>query len=470
MTDSPVVSNGRDASVDQTVTRYIDAVALRAGRNTMSPGETAPGPAPGATPLSTAGRSALGDQYEEMKRHAVIDQAGGRRLRLLKKLVLRVARIFTHHQNAFNRATIQSLQDMAAVVIVEQDERATLTEEIRRLQADVSSLVTAIHTQRAEIDNRLTGTYAGIASTQSGLSEQAAALDRLGKELFELRVAHFDLARERVRDASAITMQQGRLEMLLREVRRHLPDDGPPREFLAAFSRELTDQLASLYADFEGTFRGSREEIAARQTVYLDYVYSLKAGTAPVLDLGCGRGEWVELLTQHGIPAYGVDTNKPFVERNVERGLDVRLEDGAEHLGKVAEGSLGAITAFHLVEHIDLLALVELVDSSLRALAPGGALILETPNPTNVVVGSAAFYLDPTHLKPLHPQFLSFLVQSRGFVDVELRYLNPSPEPAFVVPPMPDEQQTAAMTRIVDYLNWAFFGPQDYAVIGRKAG
>jgi O-antigen chain-terminating methyltransferase len=92
-------------------------------------------------------------------------------------------------------------------------------------------------------------------------------------------------------------------------------------------------------------------------------------------------------------------------------------------------------------------------------------VILETPNPTNVVVGSSSFYLDPTHRNPVHPLFLQFLLEARGFVDVELRYLHPSREAGFSLPDDDEPQRR----RLVDHLNWAFFGPLDYAVIGRKA-
>ena len=106
------------------------------------------------------------------------------------------------------------------------------------------------------------------------------------------------------------------------------------------------------------------------------------------------------------IAGYGVDINEVVVERCRARGLDVRAADALVHLREVPEGSVRAVTSFHVVEHLSLDTLVQLIDAALVALKAGGLLIFETPNPTNINVGAASFYLDPTHLKPLHPQFL----------------------------------------------------------------
>jgi O-antigen chain-terminating methyltransferase len=236
----------------------------------------------------------------------------------------------------------------------------------------------------------------------------------------------------------------------------------------AAAAATIDERASELYAEFEDVFRGSRSEIAQRQKTYLD-VLEAAGAEGPVVDIGCGRGEWLELLTQHGIQAYGVDTNEAVLQAARDRGLDVRSGDGLKHLAALPPGSVRAVSAFHFAEHISLSDLMHLLDASLRALRPGGLLILETPNPTNLVVGAASFYIDPTHLRPLHPQFLEFLVKVRGFVDVEVRYVNPLAESQIVLPQMGTDVQAEAMQRVVSQLNWALFGPQDYAVIGRKA-
>lgn len=442
---------------------YIDAVASRAIEALM--------PNMGTTETRLSTLDGLSGYLQNAAECASIDELPRHtRLRFLKRLILRVARLFTHRQVAFNRAALAALHDLGAAAEAMRVELGSLRDEVDGLGRQVDGLVQEeVEALRQEMSRRIASAAAGVASVEVGLQEALEFAHRLETEVNQVSLRVFDVARDQAAGRTELRVQQSQLEMLLREARAHLPEPDGTKPFLATLSREFDERLESLYAQFEEAFRGSRDEISQRQKVYLDYVYSLRGQDAPVVDLGCGRGEWLDLLKQHGVPAYGVDTNRPFVEMNLERGLDVRLGDALEHLRQVPQSSLGAVTGFHFAEHVDLLALIEVIDAALRALRPGGLVILETPNPTNIVVGSAAFYLDPTHLKPLHPQFLEFLVRARGFVDVELRYLNPFPEPPFVVPLMPDEGQTQAMQRIVDQLNWALHGPQDFAVIGRKA-
>lgn len=227
----------------------------------------------------------------------------------------------------------------------------------------------------------------------------------------------------------------------------------------------VTDDLdAAFYLDFETRFRGSREEIEARQWDAVRFVASLVGQDAPLLDLGAGRGEWLAVVGKAGIPAYGVDSNSEMAAAAVAAGLDVRVGDALEHLSHVEPGTLGAITAFHLVEHVPLAVLRRLLDLSLRALRPGGLLLLETPNPTNLVVGSAAFYLDPTHLRPLHPYFLQFLVQQHGFEGVEVHLVHPVDEELAT-----GGAGTDRASRVLDAAAYAIFGPQDTLVFGRRA-
>ena len=462
-----------DASLDE-VSVYLDQVIAAAM------GESRPGtPITPALSASAAHTPLLLDsQLGVMRAQAEIDGLPAKtRFRFFKRLLLRMSRLFTRRQVAFNRAALDAITELTAANDRQAAEITALRGHFAQLATETAgqfSGAAKFHKEllifRAETLNRLTTSHAALTSAQLGLEESHEAVEQIGKEVAELRLKLFDLARERASDRTELMMQSSRLEMLLNEARRPAPADGQPDPLALAFSREMDGALSQLYSRFENVFRGTREEISRRQETYLDYVYPLKGGDVPVLDLGCGRGEWLELLRRHGIPAYGVDTNEPFVDKNRERGLDVRLEDGAAHLASVPEGSLGAVSAFHLVEHIELAALIALIDGALRAIVPGGLIILETPNPTNLIVGASAFYLDPTHLKPIHPQFLEFLVQERGFVNVERRYLNPSPEPAFTVPQLESEEQTAVMERLVEHLNWAFFGPQDTGVIGRKAG
>jgi O-antigen chain-terminating methyltransferase len=216
-----------------------------------------------------------------------------------------------------------------------------------------------------------------------------------------------------------------------------------------------------LYLTFEDVYRGAREEIRSRQSVYLPLLQEHKIGspTMPVLDIGCGRGEWLELLRENGLNARGVDTNEAMVEYCRRLDLKVTQADAIEHLRGLEGRSLGAVTVFHVLEHLTFDNVIELLDEALRVLKPGGLVILETPNPANLLVGAHTFYLDPTHQRPLPSGLLRFLVEARGFCDVSVKELNP-PDPSVRLP----EDGSIIARRLNDYL----YGPQDYAVIGWK--
>jgi len=244
------------------------------------------------------------------------------------------------------------------------------------------------------------------------------------------------------------------------------PDGGGPEAALEAVEPEDAQPLSpAAYLEFERRFRGAREEIQQRQWDAVRFVEGLIGGSAPLLDLGAGRGEWLGVLQQAGIPAYGVDTNPEMAGAAVDAGLDVRAGDALAHLDGLPEGSLGAVSAFHLVEHVPIPVLRKLLDAAYLALRPGGILLLETPNPTNLVVGAASFYLDPTHLRPLHPQFLHFLVEMHGFVDVQVHFVHPVDGELATMTAGLDGSRDA---RVLDAAAYALFGAQDYVVMARR--
>ncbi|MYM97365.1 class I SAM-dependent methyltransferase, partial [Duganella vulcania] len=174
---------------------------------------------------------------------------------------------------------------------------------------------------------------------------------------------------------------------------------------------------AGFYRAFEDRYRGSRELIKQRLRAYEPFFAPLRTLQDPpaALDLGCGRGEWLELLGEQGFRAHGVDLDDGMLAACRERGLDVELGDAVACLRALPDNSLAVVSAFHLVEHIPFELLQTLVAEARRVLLPGGLLIMETPNPENLVVGASSFYLDPTHLRPIPPQLLAFVTEFGGF-------------------------------------------------------
>jgi SAM-dependent methyltransferase len=227
------------------------------------------------------------------------------------------------------------------------------------------------------------------------------------------------------------------------------------------------------YFELERRYRGTEEEIRERIASYLPYLSAGAAG-GPALDLGCGRGEALALLGEHGIAARGVDGSARMVATCRERGLDAVQGDLFAVLAATAPASLGAVLSFHVVEHLPIGSLDRLVRLAWGALRPGGVLILETPSPLSLVVGARNFWLDPTHARPVHPDSLRLLYELAGFDPVERLDLRPFPPaerlPEIDISRLPAEQRVLAdaVNRLRDHLDDLLYGCQDFALIGVK--
>jgi SAM-dependent methyltransferase len=221
-------------------------------------------------------------------------------------------------------------------------------------------------------------------------------------------------------------------------------------------------QFAAIYADFTDRFRGSTAEVTEKLTSYLPDVHRLVGDSGgAVVDVGSGRAEWLALLRDADVHASGVDANPTFVQAALARGLDVVHGDGVTHLQGLPRDSVDLVTAFHLIEHLDVETLLALLAAARQALRPGGCVLLETPNPANLRMAACDFYNDPTHRSPLPPALTEYLVSVSGFSDVEVRPLHPSQSPLDIAVDTAGE-----LERLVEL---TLYGPQDYAVLGYKS-
>ena len=194
-----------------------------------------------------------------------------------------------------------------------------------------------------------------------------------------------------------------------------------------------------------------------------------------MLDVGCGRGEFLELCREIGVEARGIDVDAAMVARCREAGLAAEHGDALAYLESHADGALGGIFSAQVIEHIPPEALVALVRLAYRKLRPGGVLLCETPNPACLTVFSGAFYVDLSHLKPIHPEAARFVLEAAGFRDVEIRYVNPVPpdgklqrlEPFWYMRRY-EEVFLSQINDNFERLNQLLWGAQDYAVIGRR--
>lgn len=345
-----------------------------------------------------------------------------------KKLLRRITRpyitLILSRQVEFNSALLQLLN---AFVLPVRDGLATLTRRHEDLSLDLQERLTVEHAERLRRDR-----------------EVAERLGALAARVEDLRA---EVERGR-RPAPAVTPAP-----------------------LPAVPAGLGTLPATAYVQFEDRHRGTSEEIQQRQRGYLE----LFAGRGPVLDVGCGRGEFLLLCKEAGIEARGIDVDAGMIARCRETGLDAEQADALAYLERQPDGALGGIFCAQVIEHIPSEALIALVRLAHRKLRPGGVLLCETPNPACLTVFSGAFYVDLSHIKPIHPEAARFVLEAAGFRDVEVRYVNPVPpdgklqrmEPFWYM----RRYEEAFLTQINDNferLNQLLWGAQDYAAIGRR--
>ena len=215
------------------------------------------------------------------------------------------------------------------------------------------------------------------------------------------------------------------------------------------------------YREFEDRFRGSREEILDRLREYVPHLIFLKERRFKdgiVADLGCGRGEWLEILRDEGIDAIGIDTNERQAQAAKELGLNVIIADAIEWMEQQKDRSVSLLSAMHVIEHMQFDQIVRLLKEAARVLKPGGSILLETPNPESLIVGAYKFWFDPTHVRPYPPELISQLLESLGFGQIEVLRLHPDGRNR-------EYRDVHAVPRPVADL---LAGPLDYAILCRK--
>jgi SAM-dependent methyltransferase len=351
---------------------------------------------------------------------------------------------------------LESAQLRLQAAEVERNVRTSAAQaEEASLRQELSEVKNALNETKARLTEK---DYASVTHRIEELGQRVEA-ETAQREQMAIRLSELGLLTHQAR--ANLSIQDRRLDLFIQEARKRLPQPFTDDHLEEIVKQHTSHRYDSLYAAFEDVFRGSREEIKAKQSVYLPLLREHEIGSSNmlILDLGCGRGEWLELLREGGLQARGIDCNETVIEYCKSAGLDVIHGDALSYLGTLPDASLGALTSFHMIEHLPFDLTLALIDEGLRVLKTGGILILETPNPQNILVGTHTFYLDPTHLKPLPSSMVRFFVEARGFCNVHVRELNPYPASVRLA----DDGRGLA-SRLNDYL----YGPQDYAVIGQK--
>jgi len=215
--------------------------------------------------------------------------------------------------------------------------------------------------------------------------------------------------------------------------------------------------LDAIYKKFEDRFRGSEKSIEDRLAFYTDLFKNMPSHLKKksILDIGCGRGEFLAFAKKNNLKAIGIDVNQEMVRRSRKKGLTVYKDDALHYVSKQKTNSLSAITGFHIIEHLPFEELVSLIIECYRVISEGGILLLETPNPGNLVVGAKSFYLDPSHNKPIPAELLTFILDELGF-QTSVIYRHPV------------NDIIEHKDKDVEKLMKLAYGPRDYVVVAKK--
>jgi SAM-dependent methyltransferase len=359
-------------------------------------------------------------------------------------------------QQRFNAELVDHLNRNVAVHHEVQQTTSALVDAARREFAALvrfeSSLVQYLQTITAYLDTKVRRAGGDQLSERVVLADQRILA--LKRELEQLRASPPASVASDARDAAA-------------------PPNGPPAAEPAAFGTRLGSLT---YLGFEDRFRGSQDEIRGRLDAYLPIFSS----ASDVLDVGCGRGELLDLLRQHGVTGRGVDTNDAMVQLCRARGLDVERDDALGFLERQPDGSLGGLVAIQVVEHFEPAYLLRFLETAHHKLRAGAPLVLETINAACWMAFFETYLRDITHRQALHPDTLRYLVQTSGFTSVDVQYREPVREADRLerIPRLEDALSAvqhgelatlvAAVNAHADKLNARLFSSMDYAVIARR--
>ena len=366
-------------------------------------------------------------------------------VQVLKHLVARSMRWFVRPQREFDRAVLETMDEMRQL-FADQNRNllvlAQVTEAADRARSEVLSelerLRETVGTQHRSLDGRIMANVTRLDDALHGL--QQSIRDDVAEHREEVR-----LIRQRLRSLTGAEVASG------------TSTEGLEAPAVPAFD----------YPYFEGRFRGSEQEVRERQKAYVEFFRQ----RGPVLDLACGRGEFLSLLRENGIAGRGVDRDADMAARSREQGLEVVCGDVFTFLEATPDGSVGGIFSAQFIEHLPTAAYVRLVELAYRKLRSGGALLLETQNPECLAIYSQSFFVDPTHVRPVPAAQLRFWMGEAGFRELRTHYVSPVAPQLPQLPllePRPGAANVERWNQEAQRFNQIYFGYQDYAVLGIK--
>ena len=441
----------------------------------------------------------IGPLSEQWNLQAVRPHVAGWRARVQSLVWSLVGPLF-ERQESFNSALVSHLNrnvpvqqgitaSITSIVAVLAEERARtiafqttlvqfaqqITPYVDTKDREVAGLMRRINEDVAETAEHLGRQIAGLSGTLNEVADEV----RKRSESALVRERRLESRVEDLRSTSSVAHRV--TQMLKRELERlqssssqsTQPQEGATPVRTVGARESTIDSYK--YVGFEDDFRGPQDDIREHLRSYLPYF----DGATDVLDAGCGRGEFLELLRDRDISARGIDLNHEMVEECRARGLTVDEGDLLSHLRRLPDGSLGGLFAAQVVEHLEPDYLLRVLDAAFHALRPGATLILETINVASWSAFFQSYIRDITHVRPLHPDTLRYLVSASGFQKIEVSFRSPCPEQnrLDLVPPLsrdirgtaaPLKNLVVAFNENAEKLNGLLFADQDYAVIAER--
>jgi len=403
---------------------------------------------PRPAPIPPPDRSQI-ERLNALYDFAAAGPPGGWRSRLSDRLRTFLARIL-FRQREFNAALVEHLNRNAVVGIEAHDASART---VAWVEEAVQTALDRCEAQADETRRHQETLAAWERRTNQTMTSLAAAHEELRRSIAVLRQTAQHVKREvaRLSETGAAAAPQA--------------GAAPPPQAPAAGGLESLD--GHTYLGFEDQFRGTSDEIRSRVAEYLP----IFEGARDVLDVGCGRGEFLSLLREAGVRARGVDVNGAMVDVCREQDLEAEHADALAYLTRQPDGSIGGLFAAQVVEHLEPRYLAALLDAAFEKLQPGAPIVLETINPACWFAFFESYIRDLTHVRPVHPETLQYLLVAAGFQRVEIRYRSPYPEHEKLQPLAPQASLGHAVDTLnanVERINRLLFTWLDYAAIGRR--
>ncbi len=391
-------------------------------------------------------------------------------IQAVKRVIARGMAWFVRDQVVFNREVMACVE--ATIEAVNELNRSILSlsqrlSSVARTAEDLKDIRSHWITWRSEWERKLATNeiqfLRAVADLETAFQHRTALMETNFREHVKAQHADYLGALERTKlemqktlaaDFARVTAEfQALIHTELRLIRQRASSLVPPEARPALPPAPVTEPVSALdYARFAERFRGSEEFVKAGQRFYVPYFAACK----DVLDLGCGRGEFLELMRVAGVSARGIDLSRESVDLCRSKGLHAEQADLFAYLAALPGASLDGIFCAQVVEHLPPARLPEFIRLAAEKLWRGGVLVVETPNPECLAIFATHFYLDPTHRRPVHHALLAFYMEESGIGQIEIHRRSPALEtmPALAALP-PDFRE-------------AFFGGLDYGIVGRR--